>query len=185
MDIVALARQHRQVLSSPIAKFLVLLAFMLIARACVSAQVWTVLGSDIKGDGRDPLLADAALLSYSYDKQQDFLWFRVTLYGTPNRQAFGFNLVFDTGGDEAAKMNWWGGNKDFKFDRLITGWVTPGAGGYQGTIGVGDTAGARSKQFNNLLQNNLQIRIEGDSIIIGVKRTDVTDKLKMSLIAAV
>jgi pimeloyl-ACP methyl ester carboxylesterase len=68
---------------------------------------------------------------------------------------------------------------------LITAWVTRGESGYQGIIGVGDAAGAKAKQFNNLLQNNLKIQVEGDSIIIGVKRTDVTDKPKMNLIAAV
>ena len=42
-----------------------------------------------------------------------------------------------------------------------------------------------TKMLNNLHQNNLQMRIEGDSILIGVKRTDITDKLKMNVIAAV
>lgn len=150
-----------------------------------NSHVWSVLAFDAKGDAREPSLADAAQVSYRYDKQQDFLWFRVSLYGTPNEQAFGVNIVFDTGGDEAAKTNWWGGNKAFKFDRLVTAWVTRGAGGYQGTIGVGDAAGAQTKQFNNLSQNNLQVRVEGDAIVIGVKRTDVTDKLKLSFVAAV
>ena len=149
------------------------------------AQVWTVLAGDPKGDTSDSSLADAAQLSYRYDKQQDFLWFRVSLYGTPNQQAFGVNIAIDTGADEAAKMNWWGANKAFRFDRLITAWVTRGDKGYEGTIGVGNTAGVRAKQINNLTQNNLQIRVEGDSIVIGVKRTDVTDKLKMNLVAAV
>src|SRR5260370_28956069 len=82
-------------------------------------------------------------------------------------------------------MNWWGANKDLRFDKLVTGWVARSNGGYQGTIGVGDAAGAKAKKFNKLLQNNLQIRAEGDSIVIGVKRTDLTDKMKMNLIAAV
>src|SRR6185295_13049297 len=149
------------------------------------AQLWRVLAFDFKGDVRDETLADAAQLSYQYDKQQDVLWFRVSLYGAPNAQTFGVNIVIDTGGDDAAKMNWWGSNKTFRFDKLITAWVTRGAGGYEGTIGVGDTAGAQAKQFNNLLQNNLQIRFENDAVVIGVKRTDVTDKLKMNLLAAV
>ena len=164
---------------------MLLLAFIVTAPVGAIAQVWTVVGFDAQGDARDPSLADAATLSYRYDKQQDFLWFRVGLYGLLNEQAFGVNLVFDTGGDEAAKMNWWGANKAFKFDKLITAWVTRGANGYEGTIGVGDVAGIKAKQFNNLLQNNLQLRVEGDSIIIGVKRTDITDKLKMNVIAAV
>src|SRR5947209_1016215 len=169
----------------PISKFVLLLVFILIAHVGAIAQIWTVVGFDSKGDARDPSLADAATLSFRYDKEQDFLWFRVSLYGKPNEQSFGVNLVFDTGSDEASKMNWWGANKAFKFDKLLTAWVTRGVNGYEGTIGVSDAAGVRTKQFNNLLQNNLQIRVEGDSVLIGVKRTDITDKLKMKLIAAV
>jgi len=150
-----------------------------------SDQVWTVLSFDGRADGRDSSLADAALLAYRYDKQQDLLWFRVTLYGAPNGEGFGVNLVLDTGADDAARMNWWGANKAFRFDKLVTAWVTPSDNGFHGTIGVGDPAGAQAKQFNNLRQNNLQIRVEGDSIVIGVKRTDVTDKLQMKLLAAV
>jgi pimeloyl-ACP methyl ester carboxylesterase len=150
-----------------------------------AAQIWTVLAGDPKGDTRDPSLADAAQLAYRYDKQQDCLWFRISLYGMPNEQAFGVNLVFDTAGDEATRMNWWGANKSFRFDRIVTAWVTRDQNGYQGIMGVGDSAGVKAKQMNNLLQNNLQVRVEGDSIVIGVKRTDVTDKLKMNLLAAV
>src|SRR5262249_24752130 len=119
------------------------------------------------------------------DKPQDLLWFRVSLYGQPNEQAFGVNLVVDTGREDAAKMNWWGANKDFRFDKLVTAWVARRDGGYQGLIGVADAAGAKARNFNNLAQNNLQIRIEGDSIVIGLKRTDLTNKMKMNLIAAV
>ena len=176
---------NRKRLFDRISKILLLLILSIIATANATAQVWTVLAADTKGDARDPSLADAAQVSYRYDKQQDLLWFRVSLYSKPNEQAFGVNLVFDTGGDDAAKMNWWGANKAFKFDKLVTAWVTRTDKGYQGTIGVGDAAGVKAKQFNNLLQNNLQLRIEGDSIIICVKRADITDKLKMNLIAAV
>jgi len=166
-------------------KILLLLAFVIVVPVGVKAQVWTVLAVDPKGDGRDASLPDAAQLSYRYDKQHDLLWFRVSLYGKPHEEAFGVNIVVDTGAEDTAKMNWWGANKDFKFDKLVTAWVTRGNGGYQGAIGVGDATGARAQNFNNLMQNNLQIRAEGDSIVIGVKRTDLTDKMKMNLIAAV
>jgi pimeloyl-ACP methyl ester carboxylesterase len=166
-------------------KILLLLAFVIVVPVGVKAQVWTVLAVDPKGDGRDESLPDAAQLSYRYDKQQDLLWFRVTLYGKANEESFGANIVVDTGADDADKMNWWGANKDFKFDKLVTVWVTRESGGYKGTIGVGDAAGAKAKNFNNLLQNNLEIRVEGDSILIGMKRTELTDKIKMNLIAAV
>jgi pimeloyl-ACP methyl ester carboxylesterase len=161
------------------------LAFVLVAPARMMAQVWTVLAFDPRDDVRDPLLADAEQLSYRYDKEQDRLWFRVSLFGKPNAESFGVNIVVDTGADDAAKMNWWGANKDFRFDKLITAWVVKNNGSYQGTIGVGDAAGARAKKINNLLQNNLQIQVEGDSILVGLKRADLTDRMKVNLIAAV
>jgi pimeloyl-ACP methyl ester carboxylesterase len=168
-----------------IAKIALLLTLIVITPALTAAQIYTVLTFDGKGDGRDPALPDAAQLAYHYDKEQDLLWFRIALYGSPNAQAFAVNIVFDTGAEEANKMNWWGGNKDFRFDKLLTAQVTRGANGFTGTIGVADVAGVSAKNFTNLRQNNLQIRVEGDSIIIGVKRTDITDKLKVKLIAAV
>lgn len=169
----------------PVFGLLITLSLEVLAQSAASPQVWTVLAFDAKDDGRDPSLPDAAQLSYRYDQQQDMLWFRVSLYGKPPEEAFGINVVVDTGRDGAEKMNWWGANKDFKFDKLVTAWVTRGQNGYQGTIGVGDVAGAKAKNFNNLLQNDLQIQVVGDSIVIGLKRKDLTDNMKLSLIAAV
>src|SRR5712692_7179861 len=100
-------------------KILLLLAFVIVVPVGVKAQVWTVLAVDPKGDGRDASLPDAAQLSYGYDKQDDLLWFRVSLYGKPHEEYFGVHIV-DTGAEDAAKMNWWGANKDFKFDKLVT-----------------------------------------------------------------
>lgn len=170
---------------SPISTIVLLVALIGLTPVLASAQVFTVLTFDGKGDGRDPALADAAQLAYRYDKQQDVLWFRIALYGVANQQVFGVSIAIDTGADDATKMNWWGANKTFKFDKLITANVTRGNNGYQGTIGVADTAGVKAKQLNNLRQNNLQIRVEGDAIVLGVKRTDITDKLKMNIVASV
>jgi len=168
-----------------VSTFALLFALFMLSPAMTSAQVYTVLTFDGKGDGRDPALADAAQLAYRYDKAEDLIWFRIALYGQPNDRAFGVNLVIDTGGDDATKMNWWGANKTFRFDRLITASVTRGANGFAGTIGVADVAGVNAKQMTNLRQNNLQIRVEGDSIVLGIKRTDITDKMTMKLVAAV
>ena len=57
------------------------MVFLVLTPAVASAQVYTVLTFDGKGDGRDPSLPDAAQLAYPYDKQHDFLWFRIALYG--------------------------------------------------------------------------------------------------------
>ncbi|HXI23889.1 MAG TPA: alpha/beta hydrolase [Pyrinomonadaceae bacterium] len=153
--------------------------------AIANAQIYSAVTFDAKGDGRDPSLPDAAQLAYRYEKEQDTLWFRIALYGRPNKDAFGVNIAIDTGGDDSTKANWWGANKTFKFDRLVTANVTRAANGFAGTVGVADVAGVNAKQLANLHQNNLQIRVEGDAIVVGVKRTDITDKMTMKLIASV
>ena len=166
-------------------RILLLITSLVALPGTSSAQIWTVIGVDPKGDARDSSSADAVQICYRYDKQPDFLWFRVTLWARARKDAFGVNIPVDTGADDAAKMNWWGANKEFKFDKLITAWVTRANGGYEGTIGVADAAGVKAKNFTNLHQNNLQIRVEDDSIIVGLKRTDLTDKMKMNFIASV
>jgi pimeloyl-ACP methyl ester carboxylesterase len=168
-----------------IIQLLLILILLLAAPTRLPAETWTVLAGDPPGDVDEVSLGDAAQLSYQYDKQQDLLWFRVSLFGEPNAEKFGVNLVVDTGGDETTKMNWWGANKTFKLDKLVTVWVTRTTNGYAGTIGVADTTGVKEKHFTNLSHDNLQIRIEGRSYHIGVKRTDITDKMKCNLIAAV
>src|SRR5262249_7342626 len=122
----------------------------LIMPAAASAQVWTVLAGDPKGDTRDATASDAAQLAYRYDKQQDRLWFRISLYGTPNKDGFGVNLVFDTAGDDAAKMKWWGANTAFPFDRIVTPWGARGDKSHEGTIGGGETAGGKKRQTTKM-----------------------------------
>lgn len=162
-----------------------LILFTVLAAGGVNAQVWTFLVYDAKGDGSDPSLPDAASLCYRYDKQQDMLWFRISLFGKPNEQAFGVNVAIDTGVDDAAKVSWWGANTSFKFDRLLTAWVTRVGDRYEGMMGVDDPPGLNTAPSKNALRNNLEVRVEGDAIVIGVKRTDITDKMKMNVVAAV
>jgi pimeloyl-ACP methyl ester carboxylesterase len=150
-----------------------------------NAHLWTVIAVDPKGDVRDTSLPDAAQLSYRYDKERDMLWFRVSLFGRPDANAFGVNIAVDTGTDGADKLNWWGNNKTFMFDRLITAWVTRADDGYTGTIGISDAAGARQRQLTNVRRDNLVLDLDGDSIVIGLKRTDLTEKTKLNLVAAV
>ncbi len=148
-------------------------------------SVWTVVAVDPKGDGRDPSLADAAQLSWRYDDADDMLWFRVSLFGELNANAFGVNIAVDTGATDTKKTNWWGGNKEFAFDLLITAWVTKSGTRYTGTIGISDAAGASQKQLTNRAKDSVQLRVEGNAILIGVKRQDLTDKTAMNVIASV
>src|SRR5256885_11964705 len=119
-----------------------LVSFQLGASASVPA-IWTVLAIDPKGDTGSPSGADAAQFAYHYDRDADTVWFRVALYGSAAPDAFGIQIAVDTGRNEAAKASWWGANKAFQFDRLLTARVTRKGSAYSGTVGVADAAGAR------------------------------------------
>src|ERR1041385_8422607 len=161
-----------------VCRAVLLSSLLMFAANVATAETWTVIAAKAKGNARDAALPQAAQLSYRYDKQQDVLWFRIALYGSLDQHTFGANLAFDTRADDGAKMDWWGANKAFRFDRLVTAWVTRTANGYEGTIGVADVNGVRTKRMDNLAQNNLQILTDRDAILIGLKRTDVTNDLK-------
>jgi pimeloyl-ACP methyl ester carboxylesterase len=149
------------------------------------STVWTVIGFDLRGDAHDPSLADAALLSYQYDKARDFLWFRIGLYTSPTAEAFRVNIAVDTGSKDRDKVYWWGANTEFTFDRLVTVWATGGRGAYHSTSGISDADGARRKQFTNLKENSVELRFDKDAILIGVKRVDLTDAMTMNVIASI
>jgi len=161
------------------------LAWLASAAPEPKSTIWNVVAFDAKGDGRESAVADAALLSYRYDAKLDMLWFRISVFSRLNADGFSINIAVDTGAAAAEKTNWWGGNADFTFDRLITADVTRTGGDYTGTIGISDAAGARQKQLTNLRQNNLHLTIDGDAILVGVKRSDLSGGMKMNVLAAV
>src|SRR5262245_17566750 len=83
------------------------------------ADSWTLQTIDRMGDARDPSSIDAAVLASKYDSETDTLWLRISAYNRVNPDAFVLQVAVDTGIESSAKMNWWGANKSFTFDRLI------------------------------------------------------------------
>lgn len=148
---------------------------------------WTALAEDAKADARNTNLADGKALSYHYDAATDTLWFRLDLHTLPSTEALGLNLVVDMDMDQATGANWWGSNRAFTFDRLVTIWVQGNASGYRGTVGLGSTSGVSRRAFTDLATNNLALSIdtENPAFIVGVKRSELDDDGTMRLIAAV
>src|ERR1044071_3789826 len=77
-----------------------LLVAMTVLPIGARAQTWTVAGIDALRDGRDPSRPDAAQLSYRYDKEQDVLWFRVSLYNAPNATSVRVMFIVDSAADK-------------------------------------------------------------------------------------
>lgn len=104
-----------------------------------SGAVWRELAQDASGDGGHPSLADATTLSVFEDAKTGMLWFRVGLANAPEAEGFGVNLAFDLDGRPDNGFEWWGANKAFRFDRLVTAYVHLRDGDvYQGVLGVTD-----------------------------------------------
>src|SRR5262245_45285512 len=161
-----------------------------LARGCPSeapppADVWTVQAVDAKGDGRQPSSLDAAQLSSRYDRDADLVWFRVALFGAPAAESLRVTIAVDSGAGDTAHMNWWGANRDFSFDRLVTAWIVRGGSAYCGQVGVADVAGVRKQDLGSLFKNDDHVRVDGDAIAIGVPRAQLTSGWKIRVVADV
>ena len=149
---------------------------------------WIPLSDDPAGDGHHDDLADGAAFAWACDEATQTAWFSFTLHGDPDPAAFGVNVIVDSDGDQATGANWWGSNRQFTWDRLVTVWLTRGADGrYTGNLGVGDVAGVRQGDFASLHRGEIKFAIQPDdkSIIIGVPWSHLTEGELINVVGAV
>jgi tetratricopeptide (TPR) repeat protein len=148
---------------------------------------WTPLAADAERDGRNPGWADVKALSVHYDSPTDTLWVKLDLSSLPNPNAFGINLVVDTDQNQQTGAHWWGSNRAFTYDKLVTVWVIKDEGeAFRGTAGIADVRGVQLGRYSNLFRNNLAFRVDAQSktMILGFKHKDLDDDDEMSLVAA-
>src|SRR5262245_23326651 len=98
----------------------------------VPSSGWTLLTEDPERDGTGQMFPDAIRVEAIPTGADGMLWVRVSLREPPNDRWMGMNLVLDVDGDASNGMAWWGANKEFKFDRLVSVWCFHVAGGCQG-----------------------------------------------------
>ncbi len=166
-------------------KFLLLLTIYTAFTIAAFAQ-WGTLATDPSGDGKTsgPTYLDGTKLEYRYDNTSDSIWFKVTVTSILNAN-YGINIIMDVngGGTTAA---WFGSNTSFKYNRVITVWVTSGS---SGVIGITDAAGFAAMNYTKLGANNISIKIDAANkeYILGMKRTAIYNSttLKANVIAGV
>lgn len=149
---------------------------------------WQLLAEDTAGDGRMPDLPDGEHLYAAYDTATDTLWFKVTLHNALSPEAIGLNLAFDIDHDQATGANWWGQNRAFRYDRLVTLWITQQAPGeVYGALGLGDHWGVQQGRFLNLGQHNLAYQLDParQEIVVGIRRSDLGTDGPLHVIATV
>jgi tetratricopeptide (TPR) repeat protein len=149
---------------------------------------WKELTADPANDGRNPNWAEAKALSYYYDASTDTLWFKFDLERLPNPNAFGINLIVDTDQNQQNGASWWGNNKTFKYDRLVTVWVIKtGPNRYRGAVGIGDNRGIQLGRYTNLFHNNLAFLADPEKkiFLLGFKSADLDHDGQFNLIGEV
>ena len=134
-----------------------------------------------------PSLPDATRLEV-IPSAGNLLWVRVTLREPPHDRWIGMNLALDVDGDPANGYAWWGANKEFKFDRLVTVWCFRVADGCQGYVGLADAAEMAAGVFVSGGGGQLKFAIDRDrrAFVVGVPRDALhLDGKDVRLVAAV
>jgi hypothetical protein len=156
-----------------------------------SASGWRRLGEDPAGDGADPAGTDAAAVSLldggAAGAVSDTLWFRIDLHRLADPERFGINLAIDTDLDAATGQPWWGRNRAFTYDRVVTAWVVRQGRRYSGTIGVADAAHAAIFRLSNLSRDVPALALDParPAILVGLPASLVDDDGRFRLVVAV
>jgi hypothetical protein len=137
---------------------------------------WQPVLIDAKGDGSKPALPD--IVSVDRADRDDRVWYRVT-FAEALPRSFGVNLIFDRDGDPSNGMTWWGNGSTFRFERLVTAWITRDGDRYTGTVGITDDLGARAARLMKL-SNDVQLAIGERALMLSIPR----DVAAPSMIAA-
>ncbi len=151
----------------------------------LAALAWRPLVSDPAGDGTAPRLPDAAALAWAADAEGR-VWFRLGLHGPPPEKWLGLNVALDVDGDPTNGTAWWGANKAFHFDRLVTAYLWPGAGYWQGMLGVAD-AEAVGRMVMDDVSRDVRVAVDrdGQALLVGVPAAALAGGRTTRLIATV
>jgi hypothetical protein len=143
------------------------------------AVTWQPFLTEASGDGKNPKLPD--VIAADRAESGDRIWVRITFHD-PLPRSFGVNVVVNSSGDPAGGMKWWGKDSTFRFDRLVTAWISRDGDHYFGRIGITDENGARTARLASL-STDVQLSMSDDnrSVMVGVPRGILgwTDASKM------
>jgi hypothetical protein len=171
VDDVELVSHRSGARPSPVAQAGPARAVRLSSPAPPAGGDWRELGSDPAGDGKNAALPDATSVAV-LNASDGRVWFRVRLRDAVPEHWLGVNLVLDTDGDPANGMEWWGVNKAFHFDRLVSVWLFRTGDAYQGVAGIADAAAVTAGDF--MASGNdvaFSVQREPSAFLVGVPRS--------------
>ena len=148
---------------------------------------WRELAKDPAGDGKKASLPDAVSVSVMTEKDGGRVWFRIGLKEAPSQPWFGLNLVLDVDGDANNGAPWWGTNKAFHFDRLVSVWLFKTGSTYEGVAGTTNATALTDGEFMADGQD-VRVAVDRDSpaFLVGVPPSVLgTGRGPVRLVAAV
>ena len=147
----------------------------------VKGFAWAKLMEDAEGDGKLKDSADGKALHFYYEKEADTLWFRLDLFSALNQEAPAISLSFDTDADQSTGIPWYGRNRKFTFEKMLSvGPVKRNGAQYEGYNGVTNMEGVKTRNWINEKQGVAQLYFDtaNQAYIVGVKRADIAPGLK-------
>jgi len=146
------------------------------------AVIWQPFLTDPASDGKVATHPD--VIAVDRAESGDRLWYRIT-FREPLPRSFGANIVVNRSGDPFTGMAWWGTGSAFRFDRLVTAWISRDGDRYFGRVGVTDDDGARGSRFSKI-SSDVQLAMGADdrSVMIGVPRSALELTEKSTIIVA-
>jgi hypothetical protein len=148
---------------------------------------WRDLAADASGDGRYPGLPDASGLSFAVDRERGLLWFSIALSQAPPGEWLGVNVAIDSDENGENGLAWWGFNKSFRFDRLLSAYLSRSGDEYQGVVGIADAAGVSAFDFTNLGSRSVSVAVDREArrVLVAAPLETVDPDGRFRLIATV
>lgn len=159
-----------------------------VERAALPRGEWRLLAEDPEGDVDEGAAADGRALSYQIGDGGSTVWLKFQTHGSFPADGFGINLVIDDDADQETGRPWWGGDSDFRFDRLVAVWVVRHESGtYDGWVGVTDAEAAYEQDMISILAGGLDFRVleEESAVVVGVPRSALPAAEAFPVIGAV
>ncbi len=149
---------------------------------------WTLLSNDISGDASSGSDADGKALYYYFDQSTDTLYFKFELFEGFNTDAPAISLALDTDANQDNGTSWYGTNKAFNVDVMLSYGPKLDGEKYFGYNGITDSTGIRNRDWINIKQGNLRfyLDVENDAYYLAAKKSDFAPNAnKINLIGSV
>lgn len=154
----------------------------------ILAASWQLLLTDTIADGQNPNSSDGKALYYHYNRQTDSLWFKLETYSPISTLDPALSISLDTDNDQTTGTSWYGSNKSFKVDLMLSAGPVRQGNGYAGYNGITNATGIANREWINVKKGNLTYYFDPDqhAYYLGIKRSDLGNHSeKVNLIGSV